>query len=238
MSTPQLSGQDILDDLRIQLGVLSNAFTTDQLLNFINKGTSEVYSVLKSLDLDYFTDVTQTADSTKEDYGLLINPTTREYDLPANSRELRAIECTTSGFETRVFTFKGINDPDFQEARREATAFGPAGNSSTLFVFDEYYYTIFGNQIMFAQYPEDSLTLRIWYVSSIDAVTIDSFPSILYPYSVKIVDYATQRAILASQNLDLAAGWLQEWKESVKTLAISGSSRSSTNAIFITDYLG
>lgn len=222
--------------MSIRLGALSNAFTADQKMSFINSGKDEVWAVLRSLDLDYFTDSSQDTDSTQDDYLIDLTPTVREYTLPKNEREVRMIECLSSGFENRVFEFRPINDPVFQQARRDSTANGPSGTSGTFFT--KYYFTIFGNQLMLAAYPEAALKLKLWYVAAIDDVAIDSFPNILFPFSRKIVDYAVQLAMLTAQNTEMAVGWLTLWKEDIKVLAITSGPRSSTNAIYVTDYLG
>ena len=237
MSNPQVSGQDLIDSLRIKLGLLSNAFTTDMYLEFINDGAQEVWSVVKDLDEDYFGDSSQDTDTSKDDYLIDFSPTTREYNLPTNCREIRAIEVLTSGFENRVFTYKPINNPTYQQARRDSTANGPSGITTTAF-FDEYYYTVFGNQLQLAQFPEAILQAKLWYIAAIDLISVNDFPSVLFPFNRKIIDFAAQKAMLSMQNLEMTAAWLQTWKESVKTLAMTTGPRSSTNAIYIEDYLG
>lgn len=237
---PTVSGQDILDDLKVELGTLSNAFTVDQMFLFINKGVGEVWSVVSSLGLDYFGDSTQNTDNTKDDYFIQLNITQREYNLPVNCRELRFMECTTVGFEDRVFELRKFDDPVFAVARRQATANGASngGGATSGSIIGNYYYAVFGNQIILAQYPEATLTCKCWYIASIDEVDEDSFPNILFPFSRKIVDYAAMRAILTTQNETLAPAWLEAWKESVRTLAMSVGGRSSTNPLFINDYTG
>lgn len=236
MSNPIISGQNLLDSIRINLGGLANAFTDDQLFYFVNLGVSEVWSVLRSLDLDYFTDSTQDAPTgvSQDDYFADLQTTVREYPLPTNCRELRFIEVLTAGFQDRVFTYRKFEDPVFQAARRDATMNGPT-ESSTLW---EYYFTVFGNQMLLAQFPEVALQLKIWYVASIDDVTVETYPAILHPFSGKITDYATERAMKSAQNVELDQDWMLTWKDSIKTLALSAGGRVSTNAIFITDFEG
>lgn len=225
----------MLDSLRIRLGALSNAFTPDQYLEFLNDGVQEVWSVLRSLDLDYFADVSQTTDPTADDFEAVFTTAVREYELPKNCRELRAIEVTTVGFENRVFEYRKFSDSVFQQARREATASGPGSNA---FLLNSYYYTVFGTQLILAQYPEVALTARLWYIAAIDDINIDTIPDILFPFNRKIVDFAAERAFLSTQNVEMSQAWMMSWKESVKVLAMTAGSRSSTNAIFITDYEG
>jgi hypothetical protein len=240
MTNPKMSGQDLLDDLRIELGGLSNAFTVDQLLSFINKGKDEVWSVIRSLDLDYFGDNTQTTDNTKDSYfaNLVVNQ--REYTLPINCREPRFIECLSSGFQDRIFEYRKFDDPVFATARRESTAFGPTTQNDSGSVLGRYYYTIFGsNQLILAQFPEAPLQVVLWYIKAVDDIAVDTeVTEILHPFNKKIVDYAATRAILTTQNQMMTEAWASEWKESIKTLALSAGPRTSTNPIFIQDYYG
>jgi hypothetical protein len=241
MSNPTLSGQDLLDDLRTELGVLANAFTVDQQLLFLNKGVQEVWSIVQSLGLDYFADSTQNTDNTKDDFFVQLTTNVREYNLPTNCRELRFIECTTAGFEDRVFELRKFDDPLFAVARKQATAQGSSGGGGATSgsIIGNYYYAVFGNQIVLAQYPEATLTAKCWYIASIDNITdATTIPAILHPFNVKIVDYAAERAILSTQNESLSVSWMEEWKDSVKTLAMSVGGRSSTNPVFIADYTG
>lgn len=242
MSNPTLTGQDLIDDLRVELGALSNAFTVDQLLLFINKGVQEVWATVQSLGLDYFADSSQNIDNTKDDFFVQLNISQREYNLPVNVRELRFMEVTTAGFEDRVFEYRKFDDPVFAVARKQATAQGPNGGGSTSgSIIGNYYYTVFGNQIVLAQWPEAVLTLKMWYIAAIDDITVDSgnpIPAILFPFNKKVVDYAALRALLSTQNETMSAQWLEAWKDSVRTIAISAGGRSSTGPIFINDYTG
>jgi|SRR5579859_8157226 len=238
MSNPQISGQDLIDGLKINLGGLSNAFSVDQLLYFLNLGTQEVWAVIKSLDLDYFGDSSESTDPTQDEYVSTFVTNQREYNLPTNCREPRFIECTTAGFEDRIFEYRKFDDPLFAVARRQATANGPSGGATSGSIIGNYYYTIFGTQLILAQYPEATLTFKLWYISAIDDVTVNSFPNVLHPFVKKIVDYATKRAVLSTQNGELEAAWKDEWLNTIKTLALSAGPRTSTNSIFVQDYTG
>jgi hypothetical protein len=238
MSNPTLTGQDLLDDLRVELGALSNAFTVDQLFLFINKGVGEVWSVVQSLGLDYFSDSTQSTDNSKDDFIAQLTTSVREYDLPRNARELRFIETTTPGFEDRIFEYRKFDDPVYAVARRQATANGAGGGATSGSIIGNYFYTVFGNQIVLAQFPEANLTVKFWYIASIDDIDETGIPAILHPFNKKIVDYAALRAIVSTQNNQMSVTWLEAWKESVKTIAMSVGGRASTNPTFIYDYTG
>lgn len=238
MSNPTVTGQSLLDDIRIRMGGLSNAFTVDQYLSLINEGVQEVWSVVRSLDLDYFAGSSQDTDATQDNIFIDLVTSTREYALPVNCRELRSIECLTGGFEDRVFEYRKLEDPVFQQARREATAIGPSMGTGFNGIFNHYYYTVFGTQLMLAQYPEGTLQLKLWYIAAIDDISVDDVPTILHPFNKKLVDFAVQRAMLSTRNIDISAAWMMTWKEDVKTLAMTAGARSSTNALYISDYWG
>lgn len=229
---PRKSGQDLIDELRISLGGLSNAFTPDQYLYFVNLGVSEVWAVIRVMDLDYFADSSQDLDNTQDDFMVDLSTTVREYALPLNCREIRAIEVVTPAFTDRIFEYRKFDDVDFMTARREATGLGNSTSNGF------YYYTIFGTQFMLAQFPEAPLQIKLWYIKSIDEVTVNTFPEILFPFNKKIVDYAAKKAILSTRNLDMAAAWKTEWMDSVRMLAMTVGARESTNAIVIQDFLG
>lgn len=229
------SGQSILDAIRVNLGPLANAFTVDQLLYFANRGVQQVWMVLRSLDLDYFGDASQDVTQSQENFFADLSTTSREYPLPENCREPRFIEVLTDGFQDRRIVYRKFEDPEFQAARRSATASGPNGGSSQL---GEYFYTILGTKMILAQYPEAALKIKIWYVKSIDDISVEEVPDILEPYADSIADYAVERAIKSSRNLELDADWMQTWKADVQALALSAGPRTSTDPIFIFDYTG
>jgi hypothetical protein len=188
--------------------------------------------------VDYFSDSTQNVDNSKDDFFVQLTTGTREYNLPTNCRELRFIESTTPGLEDRVFELRKFDDPVFAVSRRQATANGPGSGGSSGSIIGNYKYAVFGNQIILADFPEATMTVKCWYIASIDDIGVGDIPAILHPFNKKIVDYAAMRAILSTQNENLSSSWLEAWKESVRTLAISVGGRSSTNPIFISDYTG
>lgn len=231
MANPQVSGQDLLDALKINLGSMANAFTTDQSLYFLNLGVAEVWSVVRAMELDYFTDSSQDTQTSQDDFFLDLSTTLREYALPKNCREVRGIEVVTQNYADRVFEYRIFDDREFQAARRDATALGINSGSG------RYFYTIFGTQLMLAQFPEAVMQAKIWFIKSIDDIDVSAIPEILHPFSKKIVDYATKRAVLSMQNIEMTAAWKMEWEGSIRTLALTVGSRDTGNAIFISDFV-
>lgn len=230
-----VSGQSLLDDLRANLGGLSNAFTVEILMGFVNDGLQEVWSLLRSLDLDYTTDSSQTAIPTDDNFLQTLTTSQREYDLPKNLREIRMIECTTPGFEVLEFELRAVNNQEFQEVRRQATANGAGSGSNT----GIYHYAVVGKQFLFAEYPEAALSLKVWYVRAINGIDVnDSLTDIIIPFSRKIIDYAAMKATLSARNEVISDAWSQVWKNSVKTIAITAGPRASATPVFIADFLG
>lgn len=236
MSNPIISGQSLIDLLRINLGGLSNAWTVDQLLAFLNNGKDEVWSIVKSMEFDYFTDATQDTDSTQDDFLVDLNPTTREYALPKNLREIRFVEALTVGFQTRRYVYRDISHVDFRNARLESDSLG--SNSGLQEFSSKIFYTVFGNQLIFADYPDSNIQLKIWYIAAIDDIGVGDVPAILFPFSRKIVDYAAKKASLSAQNMEMLAGWKDDWAESVRTIALSVGPRSQSDAQFVEDFTG
>jgi len=229
-----LSGQDILDRIRVRLGSLANVFTTDQLLSFAEDGMQEVWAVIKSFDQDYFGDQSQNTDSTAEDtYFATLSTSTRDYELPQGCREVRGIQCLTSGFEYIRFFQVPFESNDFQRARRAATASGSnhAGG--------EYHFTVFGTRLVLAEFPEANVDIQLWYIKSLNKLAVDTVISdILYPFSGKIVEYAVQKATASAREAEMTVVWQQQWKQSVVTLGESTGPRASVTPMFIDDYFG
>src|SRR5438309_4037647 len=138
-----LNGQELLDRIKVRLGGLSNAFTPDDLLSFAEDGVQEVWAVLKSFDQEYFGEQSQSTNATDVDtYFATLDSTKREYDLPAGSREIRSIECLTSGATGIVFEQRKFDDPEFQMRRRNSTASGATQSPLS----SSYYFSVFGNK--------------------------------------------------------------------------------------------
>lgn len=232
------SGQAIVDAIRIDLGPLANAFTVDQLLYFANRGVQQVWMALRSMDQDYFGDASQSLAPKDENYFATLSTSSREYPLPANCREPRFIEVLSVGFEDRTIVYKKFEDPVFQASRRQSTANGPGGGQNSGGMIGEYYYTILGTKLILAQYPEAALQVKIWYVKAIDVITIEASPEILDPFTQFISDYAVERAVKSTRNLEIDSDWMETWKNDVLAMATSAGERTSTDPIFISDYLG
>ena len=232
-----VSGQSLHDDLIVRLGGYQNAFDSSSLLSFINEGHAEVWAILKTLDDEYFVEDTQTADSSADDYMAALTTSAREFNLPANVREVRLIEVTApSGFEHVRFEYRKQSDPEFREARALATAQGAGSGTPTAI----YYYTILGKRtLQLASYPEAAFTLKIWYVRSLDDIDFDDVvDEILHPYTKKIVTFALERALKTLQDETLSREWLEAWRDDIRTLVMAATPRDSSGPRFIAEYFG
>ena len=235
MSLPTITGQSLVNETFMRLGGLSNVFSTQELLSFVNDGVQEVWAIVRSLDADHTVDTSQTTTSTSDNYFQTLSTSTREYTLPPNAREIRFIECTNAGYENTIFEFRKIDDVDFQNYRREATASGTSQQGRV----GKYYYTVSGQQLVFAQYPETALVLKVWYIKAIDNAEIDvQLTTLQPPLDRKIVEFATQRAMLVARQETVSDRWMAAWRDSVKTICLSVVPRNSANAIFIQEFSG
>ena len=237
MSLPIVTGQVLIDSVNLRLGGVSGAFDASDLLDFINDGIGATWAVLKALGEEYFVDDTQsTTPSTEEDYIATIASTSRELDLPPNTREIRLIECTTEGYKHLKFEQRSMSDDEFQARRRSATIAGSTATSWDGLIL----FTVVGaKKLLFADYPPATLTLVVWRVTALNYLDVtDQLTEILYPFHRKVVDYATQKALLSIQRESLSDRWLQQWQLGVRELAIAAAPRTSTNAVYIPDYAG
>ena len=240
---PVLSGQEIVDRIRVRLGSLSNAFSVEELLSFAEEGTQEVWGVLKSFDQEYFGVPSQDNDtSSTEDFFADLSTTKREYDLPPGCRELRGIEVLTPGYESLTFGYRTFDNPEFVAIRKNSTASGAGSGpyfNDFLYPNKEYLYAVFGNQMVLAQYPETALNIRLWYIKGLGFLSVNTrLSDILYPFAGKIVDFAVQKAMISTREIPMTEEWLKSWKGSVLYLAEVSSPRSSTGPQFIIDYVG
>lgn len=227
-SFQSINGQTLLQLVGNKLAGLSNAFTQDQQLAFINDGKDEVWAALKQLCQQYFTISTQNVDQTKTNYFGTLLTSTREYALPPDCRDILFIECLSSGFENVEFVRRDILSQEFRSARRDATANGSGSGSSR----SRYVYDITGQgTFMLAQYPEFAFNLVLWYVRALPDITVNStIDDILTPFSTKIVDYACMQARLIKDPSEFAA-WKDLWKSDLVSM-MQTATRDASDAQF------
>jgi hypothetical protein len=222
-----------ISETQTRLAGLANAFTNQQLISFINEGKDAFWTALVTSADDYF--IQQTTGTTGQVNTFLpLSTTVREYTLPSDCLAPRFIEVTSSGFEDVRFVYRKITHPDFQQQRRDATANGPATGSN----FSIYYYTIVGKEtFMLAAYPEQALTLSIWYVRSLpDLVNLgDSIDETVLPFPRVICDYVVRKIELIKDPATFAA-WKDEWRTNLMLMIEGASPRDETNGVFVSDF--
>ena len=226
---PVLRGSDLIDMLKSSLGNYQNAFDQTTMLRFLNEGKDEVWSILKSLNEDYFLGYSQSATANQNDYFPVLASNQREYDLPPEFRHMKFIEVMgPTGKEFTRFVYRDMTTRVFQDARNNSTAYGPM-------TLDTYYYDIVGKStLVLAQYPETALTIRLWYIREIfDFTELDQIQDVLLPYNKKVVDWAAKKCMLSVQDDAEYATWVAEWRNSVISLINSASHRQMSDAEFV-----
>lgn len=231
-----MTGQELVKLTQNKLAGYANVASVQSLLGHLNEAKDEVWKVLKSLDDQHFVTHTQSTDDTALDYFPALSPDAREYDLPADFREMKFIEVVAPQNEESVeFVFRKINHPDFVHARRSSTLDQHADVGSS------YFYTITGDKpqrFVLAQWPEKAYGLRIWYVRSLpDFNLTDDVTQIISPYDRKIADYAAKRVMLAN-DLTRFEAWRTEWREDVMTMAETAGPRNQADAVYVQDFEG
>src|SRR5579863_587801 len=110
MAETNLTGQDLLDLVTIRLGGYGNSVDTTGAMSYLNEGKDEVWSVLKNLNADYFTKISQATDNTQLNYFPQFSLTSRQYTLPTDFREMTLFIVTDPAYAQTKFTYKKIQD--------------------------------------------------------------------------------------------------------------------------------
>lgn len=234
MPLQTITGSDLVDLANDKLAGYQNAVDSRALMSYLNEGKDAVWEILKANNDDFFTKFSQATTPGDDDYFGPIAIGTREYDLPNDFREIRFIECTTPSYEGAQFIFKKPSDPDFRSMRQGATAGGPSGNTNIC----EFMYTIIGNQLVLANYPQAALTLILWYTQALpDFEFSDTLPEIMFPYSKNIATYGA-KAVMLNQDDSKFAAWKSEWKDSVLSTSQNSAPRNQADPVFVEDFSG
>lgn len=229
-------GADLVNLANDRLAGYENAVSPSTLMSFVNEGKDAVWNLMKSLDKEYFMQVTQNTSPASASYFPSLTAASREYTLPSDCSSLEFIECLTPGYQTADFEFLEMNSTQFKELRRAGGVSGqPLGVSP--FVI---YYTIVGkDQFVLVAYPPATLALRLWYIRSIPDYESDTnVDDIVFPYAKLIANYAVQKALLSIQDPVQFTLWVSSWKSDVIELMQNAGDRDTTNAQFAEDYNG
>ena len=236
MAQPVISGQSLHDELLTRIGGYANAFNSDELMSFINEGMHEVWKELKSLRRNYFVVTTQATDSALSTYLAALSTSTREFTLPEDLREIRAIAVSSpAGYEWVEFTRKDISSPEFLAAQRDATAGGSAASQG----LDEYLYDIINERtLVFAQFPQAAFVLAIRYVYALPELTLGvALDGIISPWHFKILDWAAKKAVLAKHNETMTDEWRDEWRAATLSIASGASQRDTATPQVVVGFM-
>lgn len=229
------TGQQLVDGALNRLGGLSNAIDPNDMLDFINEGKNELWSYLKGVREDYFGKSSQSADSSLDTYFANLTSTTREYNLPRSCREIKALECTTSGYESLMFRHRDMSDPEYQSARLASNenVSGSSNDQSSVIYWD-----IFGEQIVFAGYPPTTLAVTLRYIAAIADIELDEqVTSFLFPYFGRLKTYGAMRATLGARDFQAFENWREQWRSSLLSTVAAASSRQIADAKFAEGFM-
>lgn len=257
MPFAELKGADLVSMVQDRLGGYANALNENVVLDFINEGKDEVWTVLKNLNQNYFQASTRYDDNTQVNYFGPVTFQEREYALPADFRAIRFIECVTPGFQNIEFVRRPMTSPTFKDARRAANELSNVNGVAV------YFYDIAeqdtgtpledtetgqdptgkkasgGFEIVFAQFPETTLQLVLWYLRALpDMETDTTLDQILFPYSKKIANFAVERAMKVLQDLPMSESWKEGWRQDLIVIAQSGGQIDQADAQFVVDFIG
>jgi len=236
MPIPTITGAILINLTIAQLGGYGNAFDPESLLAFVNEGKDEIWAIMKAVREDYFLHKSQNTTSTDDDYFADLTIANREFVLPNDFHQLKAIEVLNTGKNEVEFAYRDWANPEFQEARRTSTSNAIGGQRTT------YFFTIGGkDQFIMAQFPEIAFNLQIWYIRSLPDLDMDGqtkLDEIMHPFSNKIALFAAKRAMLPLQDVRMWQAWRDEWKQAIHRIEVSASQRDISTRKVAQDWLG
>jgi hypothetical protein len=232
MGIEVVTGKYIRRIVLIGLGGFGNLPDPDDILLLINEAQTRVYTVLKQAREDWFMQSSQATSADADNYFPALDPAKREFDLPLDFVEMRFMEVTDQSLSTIDFLQRPISHRDFKEARRIASGSGAGGPRS------EYFYDIIGRRtLMFAQWPETAMTLRLWYIRSLPQITDeDLLEDIMHPYATLLATWVIKRLMLGVQEHESFDRWEREWKEDVRQAEVGARGRDTTGPHCVEDF--
>jgi hypothetical protein len=253
----ELRGSDLVGMVQDRLGGYKNALDESVILDVLNEGKDEVWAILKNLSQNYFQASTRYDDPTQTNYFGSINTKEREYALPADFRAIRFIECVTPGFQNIEFTRRSMTSPTWKDARRAANELSNVNGVAS------YFYDIAeqdtgtptedtqtganpsgiptsgGFELVFAQFPETTLQLVIWYLRAIPDMEADTvMDQIIRPFSKKIANFAVEKCMKILQDVTMSESWLKSWRNDVITIAQTGGNVDQADSQYVQDFVG
>lgn len=236
MAAPQKTLANLRSAVRDNLDESSVAFWTEaQLTRFINRAKDRVWTEARALKEDYFLVTRTSTDGSLtilgETYaatGFQIVAGTRDYTLPPDFAEMKLIEVTTSGYETTVFVYRDLTQPDM---RRMLTL--TDNQSPATFFFD-----LIGERTMrIAPKSDTTLDLRITYVRILADLSAETDAlEMPHPLYKAVEEYATANALKMDRNPN-AAAWEASGRSTVLTM-VGSHARQVQDVEWAQGYLG
>jgi hypothetical protein len=228
------TGQQLVDGALARLGGLSNAVDPADMLDFINEGKNELWAYLKGVRQDYFGRSSQSATSTNDDYFPALSTAVREYDLPKECREIKAIECTTDGYEGMKFAHRDMSSPEWQDSRTASNENSGSADDYTHTI----YWDIFGEQLVFASYPPAALAITLRYIRALPDIELNEpIESFLFPYFGKLKTYGAMRGTLGVRDFQGFQEWREQWRQSLLSAVSGASSRQIVEARYAEGFM-
>lgn len=213
-----LSDQDILSP------DLGNKWTNTELLNRVNRAKDRAWQIIRGVREDYFITLGAT---------LSLVAGTKSYNLATGFRQLVAIKCTSSGYETLAFRAVGMDQQEWKERDRI-----PSGNSPGM----ELIYCIVSaepSKFLTADFPPTSLTAEYSYIGTATDYALNGSTSSELPDEVReyMEAYATMMAYGKYSSDPNRKFWEKEVERLEPKLIESVSRRQIRDSKRVTPYL-
>ena len=209
-------------------------WTEANVTDAINAAKDRVWAEVRKAGLDYFVVTRSSTDGALtilgESYAagsFAIAASTRDYLLPPDFAEMRAIECISSGHEHVRFTARPLSDPQFRGALALTQAMAPAG----------FLYTIVADRTLrVAPLCDQVLDLRLSYVALLPDLAANTDTTGL-PYATDraVEEYATADCLMADRAPE-AAAWEARGNATVARF-LGSTQRMTTEPEFAVGYL-
>jgi hypothetical protein len=200
----------------------------------INAAKDRVYLEVRKASQDYFVVTRASTDGSLTILGetyaassFAIAPGTRDYTLPPDLVELRAIECITADHEQTRWSWRDASDPQFRSALGNVTPTLPSG----------FLYTLIGERTLrIAPLSDTALDLRLTYVAVLpDLEATSDTLEMPYPLHRAVEEYAAADCLMADRAPESAA--FEARGNATVARFLGAHQRQSTDPQFVTGYL-
>jgi len=168
------------------------SFERDSKVALLNVAQIELWKILVGTDPqdNWFVQESQDTDSSAVDFFGPITTTSRDYPLPNNLHQMRAIEVTNTGLEGIRFTKARLDSGEFRQQRGSQLQF------DTEALYD--LYGVSPGRIIFSAFPKQTLNVKLWYARKPTAWTEATDVVDDYPFDTHsiIADYAVKRGLM------------------------------------------